>query len=116
MTTGVNPPRAPRDLADEPDGFGRAQNLQWKQVENLEMAALRLASRRQHEYALRIRGRIRATNRSLKSYAREAGTSYDRLGKMLRGVIVMRLEDLATADIILGEISATQSLDKSPPA
>lgn len=105
MTPAGNAPRAPRDFTDEPNSFGRARTLKWKHVETLEMGTLLLASRWQHEYALRIRHRIHATKSNLKTYAGEAGTSYDRLGKMLRGVIVMRLEDIAVADIVLGDIS-----------
>ncbi|TFB95733.1 MULTISPECIES: hypothetical protein [unclassified Cryobacterium] len=42
---------------------------------------------------------------TLKAYARATGSSYDRIAKMLRGEIIMRLEDIANADIILDEIS-----------
>ena len=39
------------------------------------------------------------------AYARKTGTSYDRLMKVLRGEAIMRLEDIAAADLILGQIS-----------
>jgi hypothetical protein len=41
----------------------------------------------------------------LKAYARVSGTNYDRLLKLLRGEIVLRLEDIAMADLIVGTVS-----------
>jgi hypothetical protein len=40
-----------------------------------------------------------------KVYAQMAGIGYDRLVKMLRGEVIMRLEDVAAADRLLGGIS-----------
>lgn len=105
MTNTVDDARCPRAFTDEPESFGRAQTIQWKRVGPLDQEALLLAAQWQHTSAVRIRDRIRATKSNLKTYARDAGTSYDRLGKMLRGVIAMRLEDIAVADILLGDIS-----------
>lgn len=105
MMSTVDEARSPRDFTDEPESFGRAQSIQWKRVAPLEQEALLLAAQWQHASAVRIRWRIKATKSNLKTYARSAGTSYDRLGKVLRGVIVMRLEDIAVADILLGGVS-----------
>lgn len=64
-----------------------------------------IAAQLQHEYAIRIRVGIERAGSSLKAYASDAGMSYDRAGKMLRGEVVMRLEDIAMADVVLGGIS-----------
>lgn len=42
---------------------------------------------------------------SVKRFAAVAGSTPQRLGRIMRGEILMRLEDLAAADLILGEIS-----------
>ena len=49
------------------------------------------------------------------AYARKTGTSYDRLMKVLRGQAIMRLEDIADADLILGQISEVR-LDEAERA
>lgn len=105
MRSTASEPRIPREFTEDPEGFGRVQTLRWKRVATLELQVPLLASKWQHAYAFRIRGRIKATGSNLKTYARDAGTSYDRLGKLLRGVVPMRLDDIAVADILLGEIS-----------
>jgi hypothetical protein len=68
-------------------------------------AAFLGAARYQHIYALRIRARMKAKNHNAKSYAAAAGVRYDRLVKVLRGHAIMRLEDIAAADGILGQVS-----------
>ena len=104
MTEIRDATECPRDFTSEPASFGQARTVVWKTATSRESGARLLAAQWQHVYAVRMRQRIVAP-RTLKWYATEAGTSYDRLGKLLRGVIVMRLEDLAMADMILGEIS-----------
>lgn len=42
---------------------------------------------------------------NVKKYAAMAGVKYDRMARVLRGEIVMRLEDIALADLVLGEVS-----------
>lgn len=105
MTETVFQCRSPRDFTHDPAGFGRVQALRWKSTPSVEMEALSLAAQWQHAYAMRIREQISYTGSNLKAHARAAGTSYDRLGKLLRGVIVMRLEDIAVAEVLLAGIS-----------
>jgi hypothetical protein len=60
------------------------------------------------------RGKLHAGAASkTQRYAALTGTSYDRLMKMLRGEIVMRLEDIAIADAILG--TNLTGLRRNPP-
>jgi hypothetical protein len=64
------------------------------------------AAKIQHLYALRIRALLKARMLSLAEYARETGhDSGKRIGAFLRGEVVMRLDDLAWADLILGDVS-----------
>lgn len=134
---GVSEPRyKPRDFCAEPESFGKAQSVQWLPVENVRSLAFSRAARLQHLYAVRIRARAKAIARgqvelrdglplallpgenpkgALKKLADESGTSYARLLRCLRGEVVMRLDDLAWADLVLGEISE-QARTVRPPS
>lgn len=67
-----------------------------------------MAARLQHEYAVRINRRLRGLGKTVYDYASMTGTSYDRLTKVLRGVAVMKLEDIAQAERLLGNIIADE--------
>jgi hypothetical protein len=95
----------PRDLSDEPAGFGRAAILKWKSSDSIGGAARIRAANIQHFYTIRIRKRITDELMTAKQFAAKSGISYDRLMKVLRGEMIMRLEDIAAADLILGEVS-----------
>ena len=95
----------PRSLSDEPGSFGRAELLRWKTSDTIAGSARIRAARLQHLYAIRIRKRIIDERTTAKEFASNAGISYDRLMKVLRGEMIMRLEDIAAADLILGEVS-----------
>lgn len=60
------------------------------------------AAKIQHFFAWRIRSELKRLGRPAKSYAIFAHTSYDRLMKMLRGEVIMRLEDLGRAELYFG--------------
>lgn len=120
----------PKDFAVEPTAFGRVKAILWKKPvlapgasapggesdderrkrerANLERPrdeVVRLhAAQMQHAYVLRIRARIKATNGNLTTYARKSGAAYDHLNKVTRGDSVMTLEDIARAELELGEI------------
>jgi hypothetical protein len=99
------PRYAPRDFTSEPAAFGRAARLTWPPPLTRKDAVRRRAAQLQHRYALRIRARLVAKRLNVSGYAKEAGTNYDRLARVLRGEVVMRLEDIALADLVLGEVS-----------
>jgi hypothetical protein len=44
-----------------------------------------------------------------EEYATELGISWSRMGRMLRGRIIMRLEDVASAERLLGIALVVQS-------
>ena len=118
-----NPRYVPRDCAVEPKLFGRADDLGWKSLGEITAmyphladtekrgAALLLAAGLQHRYARRIRRRLQATRTTLKTYVADAGVGYDRMVKVLRGSAVLRLEDIAIADVLIGEVSEFSVLD-----
>jgi hypothetical protein len=95
----------PRGYAVVPRDFGKKDLIQWRTVEGqLEIARLR-AAQIQHKYSFEIQAGFRERGYFLQEYAHHAGSSYDRMAKMLRGDVIMRLEDLTIADIVLGGIS-----------
>lgn len=113
-----SPTFVPRDIAIEPRLFGRTAELDWKSVTDVRIlcgpdvaptdaradAVLR-AAQMQNRYSFRVRSRLRTLRYPLKAYAEISGCSYDRTSKVLRGWLLMRLEDVAIADVILGEVS-----------
>lgn len=101
----------PRSLSDEPGSFGRAELLRWKTSDTIAGSARIRAARLQHLYAIRIRKRIIDERTTAKEFASNAGISYDRLMKVLRGEMIMRLEDIAAADLVLGEVSEFATRD-----
>lgn len=112
-----DPRYAPRDCAVDQARFGKADELTWKTSEALmaiypkladtetRARALLLAAKLQHHYVLRIRKRLKETRTEAKSFAADAGIGYDRMVKVLRGAAILRLEDLAMADVLIGEVS-----------
>lgn len=70
---------------------------------------------------MKIRRSITAQYGSVKAYAAYHGLIYDRLIKVLRGETLMRLEDIAQADRLLGgdlsvEIAAATVSQQSHPS
>ena len=123
----VSEPRyVPRDFCAEPDSFGKASEVRWLTTSDDRSAALSRAARFQHRQAVRIRMRARMkdaesraiadgragrgvaplaeTRPALVVLAEKMGCSYPRLMRCLRGEVVMRLDDIAWADIVLGEV------------
>jgi len=132
----VSEPRyVPRDFCAEPDSFGKAAAVRWLPTSDERSAALSRAARFQHQQALRIRARaqmknverrviadgrasrgaepLEETRPALVILAEKMGCSYARLMRCLRGEIVMRLDDIAWADVVLGEV---QEAGQQPPA
>lgn len=111
----------PQDLSTESGKFGKVLDLPWRSASSIAadfeakgmlayevdaLVASRLgAARLQNLYSFRIRKELKSRNRSLKQYAAQAGVSYDRMAKVIRGDAVMRLEDIAAADHLLAPIS-----------
>lgn len=79
-------------------------DIRWsdaKRYSNLELDQL-AASRWQHRIAYAINERVLFDYDSLVDYAQFSGVNYARLGRLLRGEAVIRLEDVATAERVLG--------------
>ena len=84
--------------------FGRGESIEWRRPNGaVEIRRLNTA-KLQHMWALRIRRRLHEKKMKLKTYAKLSGNKYDRLSKVLRGAVLMRLEDLADAQLLLDKI------------
>ncbi|GGI00151.1 hypothetical protein GCM10007170_36630 [Arthrobacter liuii] len=82
--------------------FGKVARISWlegrTETEKKRIATARL----QHALAVKITGTLRGMRYNVRSYAKLAGVSYDRMAKVLRGEALMRLEDIADAERLLG--------------
>lgn len=99
------PRYAPREYTDDPAAFGKAESLSWPQVTTTVERSRRRAAVLQHLYVRRIRQRLKAKRMKVADFAERSGSSYYRMSRLLRGEIVMRLEDIAIADLLLDEVS-----------
>ena len=115
-----NPRFTPRRYTSEPENFGRTDWIDWvddndqpgksrSSYEKDRIAAAKL----QHRFSVAIRKKASDKFGSLKAYARECEVPYDRLSKVMRGEAIMRLEDVAQAQRILGEIVAVNPTSPS---
>ena len=52
----------------------------------------------------------------MKAYAAKCEMPYDRLSKVMRGEVIMRLEDIAQAERILGGILAPKPMSRNAGA
>lgn len=95
----------PREFLKYPKSFGVHVDTEFVEPSSLNETAVVAASKLQHGYAIQIRKRAIERGIGLADYAVRAGMSYDRLTKLLRGEIVMRLEDIAMAELLLGGIT-----------
>ncbi|MBE4719863.1 hypothetical protein DAD99_17475 [Pseudarthrobacter sp. AB1] len=82
--------------------FGKVARISWLEG-STETEEKRIATARlQHALAVKIIGTLRDMGHNVRSYAKLAGVSYDRMAKVLRGEALMRLEDIADAERLLG--------------
>lgn len=94
----------PRQMAVPADrhNFGKTRVLNWLEGTTSQEVTRIDAARIQHALALKIVAGIRAKGMSIRDYAAQTGSGYDRMAKMLRGEAIMRLEDVADAERLLG--------------
>lgn len=94
----------PRSFAVDFHDFGSVRKIRWKAEDSLSGEELDylLASQLQHTYAVKINEQITNLHGTVREYAKVAGHNYQRLGRMLRGEIVMRLDDISNAERQLG--------------
>ena len=95
----------PRLFAIDDQLFGKQRVIKWKPSGNSIDSELdqSRAAQMQHGVAFAIHAALRQSARyhSVADYARAVDVSERRMAELLRGDIVMRLEDLATAERVL---------------
>jgi hypothetical protein len=95
----------PRAYAVNPKGFGKERQIEWKQVDDPVEQDRLLAAKIQHKYAVKITERRRELGITLVALsAREGTSSYRANIRTLTGEVCMRLDFIATADRVLGNI------------
>lgn len=101
----VSDPRfRPRRYTTEPAAFGKAETIKWREGRTEEESDRIQVSQWQHMYAVRIARQAVRKHGTLKAYAVANDLNYDRLSKVVRGDALMRFEDLAVAERLLGDI------------
>lgn len=108
--------------------FGKTPVVPWASQTSPARLERLEAARMQHLYALVIRDRIKSRHRSIRDYAAAVGQDEQRLARVLRGQTVMRLDDIGTANVALGDVhgaalrllspsesDATQPRRQAPP-
>ena len=96
----TNPRYEPRSFCKFPAHFGSFETV-WIDVPPTDFVALdrRGAAQIQHVAALRMRRAIVSSpHKTIEKYAASIGADPSRLARMLRGTIVMRLEDMVNAE------------------
>ncbi len=106
------PKYVPREWAIDPELFGRSAAIEWKRPTNEIELRQQYAARIQNLYATRIRARLKLRKMKLTAYAARTGKGYDRLSKVLRGEVLMRIEDVADAEYLLQGGIATGLLEE----
>ncbi|MEZ7715529.1 hypothetical protein O3790_07375 [Micrococcus luteus] len=96
-----NPRYVPRLWARRPSEFGRRLDLEWREPATAMERSELDAARRQNGVTLCIRRGLDEQGRTIRWYAEQASCGYDRMTKLLRGAIVMRLQDITDAERIL---------------
>ena len=106
-----NPKFRPRDCARSPRLFGRLPKIQWVDP-GVHPADQIAAAKFQHTLVVTVGAQVRMRDGwSLVRLAGELGWSRDRLGRLMRGELTMRLEDAASmARFTNGRLSVEQGV------
>ena len=99
-----SPRYRPNSYLVDPRAFGRA-GVEWRQLapEASEGEKDQLgASMKQHAVAKAVRSAARRKHGSVHEYAQLNEINYQRLSGVLRGDLILRLEDIANAERNLG--------------
>ncbi|RYD00125.1 hypothetical protein SJ20_05790 [Micrococcus sp. MS-ASIII-49] len=99
--------------AREPGQFGRRLDVRWRDPATSVDRSELDAARRQNLVTVRIRGALDEQGRTIRWYAQQVGCSYDRMTRLLRGEIVMRLQDITDAERIL-RLAITFTIETTP--
>lgn len=114
----TNPRYEPRFMMREPDSYGRtAQGVFFSMDESVQAFAMARAAQFQHRWAFVTRQKLselrwRGVNQ--QEFAVRTGITYQRLSRLLNGSIVLRLEDIAACEAVLGSGAYNDILKQTP--
>ena len=94
--------------------FGRRRDVAFREVGTPQKDAQAWASDLQHRYAMRIRDAIFKKGWTVVQYAEAADVTADHMHKLLRGEAILKLEDMAMADLLVGGVSEFARQGKLP--
>jgi hypothetical protein len=100
----------PKKVRQSNEGTPVAKHRKYRPPEASRIEAARL----QHVLAVKILARLRETGHTMRSYSELAGTGYDRMAKVLRGEVLVRLEDVSDAERLLGRTFPAQLEEEAP--
>ena len=98
--TVTNPRFRPRASCEPSTNFGTARLVTWESPDGMTESALdQLGTAKiQHVHAQQVRAALAADGATIASYAKDNGTDMTRLGRILRGDVIMRIEDMVNAE------------------
>lgn len=96
----TDPRFRPRSYCVPPQNFGTLLPVKWDAPDELRSDALDQfgAAQWQHARAREIREALKADGLTVTEYAKSQGIDYTRLSRILRGDIIMRVEDMVNAE------------------
>lgn len=96
----TNPRFLPRASCAPSTNFGTARPVTWDSSTGMTESALDQlgTAKLQHAHAQQVRAALAADGTTIASYAKANGIDKTRLGRILRGDVVVRVEDLVNAE------------------
>ena len=93
--------------------FGKQLVIEWRPVESPIDKARCEAAKLQHAFVYTIREKIKTIpphpvtgvkRNSILGYCRNVNIPYDRFARVISGRVILRLEDIAVAKLVLGNL------------
>ncbi|GLU88071.1 MULTISPECIES: hypothetical protein [Agromyces] len=87
----------PRSFAALPKLFGKEKEIVWNPVSGRDAEARLRAAKLQHHFSYLVWRSLQSGGWTVGRYTTAVGTDYDRFGRILRGEIPAKFEDLFLA-------------------
>jgi hypothetical protein len=90
----------PASWCEVRDEFGKKEVIAWRteSATTLDAADQLRVAQIHHDLVVRVWRALRARGWRVEDYAEEVGYSLDRMGKLMRGEAILRLEDVAATE------------------
>lgn len=102
--------------AGDKSEFGTLEQIEWKWTEanSDEMVDQLRVAQLHHDLIYRLRSALRGRHWTVAEYATEVGYSRDRMGKMMRGTAVLRLEDVVAIERLFDVPFLPRTIQRRP--